>query len=150
MTDDRKTGGEVELLPCPWCGEAQSVVRVSEGSTFRWRKVDGCCADGPEVRHDTMADDQAAAEADSHRRAIEAWNTRANVDRALAESRAEALIDAKVIDSLINSNQELQAISARLASELSKVIARAGPQEQFITAAGALSDYAALNLDPTP
>lgn len=72
------------------------------------------------------------------------------MERALAESRAEALIDAKVIDSLINSNQELQAISARLASELSNVIARAGSRKQFITAAGALSDYAALNLEPTP
>ena len=65
-----------ELKPCPWCGEKLTGVSVSEGSTFRWRKVDGCCTDGPEVRHDTMADDQAAAEIDSTRRAIEAWNTR--------------------------------------------------------------------------
>lgn len=65
-----------ELLPCPWCGAPLSKATVIEGSTFRWRVVQGCCADGPEVRHDTMADDQAAAEADSTRRAIEAWNTR--------------------------------------------------------------------------
>ena len=70
--------GGVVLLPCPWCGEELTAVRVSEGSTFRWRKVDGCCTDGPEVRHDTMADDQAAAEIDSTSRAIEAWNTRAH------------------------------------------------------------------------
>lgn len=63
--------------PCPWCGGRLAAVTVSEGSTFRWRKVDGCCADGPEVRHDTMAGDQVAAEADSRRRAIEAWNHRA-------------------------------------------------------------------------
>ena len=49
-----------ELLPCPWCGEELSVASVSEGSTFRWRRVDGCCTDGPEVRHNTMADDQEA------------------------------------------------------------------------------------------
>jgi hypothetical protein len=67
------------LLPCPWCGCELSSVSVSEGSTFRWRKVDGCCTDGPEVRHDTMADDQAAAEADSEERAIEAWNNRAHL-----------------------------------------------------------------------
>lgn len=65
-----------ELKPCPWCGEKLTSVSVSEGSTFRWRKVDGCCTDGPEVRHDTMADDQAAAEIDSTRRAIAAWNHR--------------------------------------------------------------------------
>ena len=69
----------VKLLPCPWCGEALASVSVSEGSTFRWRKVGGCCADGPEVRHDTMADDQVAAEVESRAKAITAWNTRANV-----------------------------------------------------------------------
>src|SRR5690606_265749 len=40
-------------------------------------KVDGCCADGPEVRHDTMADDQVAAEVESRAAAIAAWNRRA-------------------------------------------------------------------------
>ena len=69
----------MQLEPCPWCGEALASVSVSEGSTFRWRKVDGCCADGPEVRHDTMADDQVAAEVESRAKAITAWNTRANV-----------------------------------------------------------------------
>lgn len=64
------------LLPCPFCGEQLSSVSVSEGSTFRWRKVDGCCTDGPEVRHDTMADDQVAAEAQSRADAIAAWNRR--------------------------------------------------------------------------
>lgn len=65
------------LLPCPWCGDPLASVSVIEGSTFRWRRVQGCCTDGPEVHHDTKSDDQQAAEVDSHRRAIEAWNTRA-------------------------------------------------------------------------
>ena len=78
MTTLAQDLGGVVLLPCPWCGEELTAVRVSEGSTFRWRKVDGCCTDGPEVRHDTMADDQAAAEIDSTSRAIAAWNTRAH------------------------------------------------------------------------
>ena len=65
------------IKPCPWCGESLKEARVIEGSTFRWRALQGCCTDGPEVRHDTMADDQAAAEEDSTKRAIEAWNTRA-------------------------------------------------------------------------
>jgi len=65
-----------ELLPCPWCG-GKVKGTVVEGSTFRWRCVVGCCTDGPEVRHDTLANDQAAAEIDSRDRAITAWNTRA-------------------------------------------------------------------------
>lgn len=75
MTDIEQT--ECDLLPCPWCGEELREASVSEGSTFRWRKVDGCCADGPEVRHNTMADDQAAAEVESRQKAIAAWNRRA-------------------------------------------------------------------------
>lgn len=63
--------------PCPWCGGVLAAITVIEGSTFRWRAVQGCCAAGPEVRHDTLADDQVGAEADSRRRAIEAWNERA-------------------------------------------------------------------------
>jgi hypothetical protein len=68
------------LLPCPWCGARMERVSVTEGSTFRWRKVDGCCTDGPEVRHDTLAADQAAAEVNSRALAIAAWNTRAPVE----------------------------------------------------------------------
>lgn len=85
MTDDMQRASE--LLPCPWCGNALKFGNVSEGSSFRWRKVDGCCADGPEVRHYTVADDQEAAEVDSRRRAIEAWNTRAAL-RATPEAEA--------------------------------------------------------------
>lgn len=66
-----------ELLPCPWCGDDLTSVAVVEGSTFRWRRVSGCCTDGPEVRHDTLTNDQSAAEIDSRERAITAWNTRA-------------------------------------------------------------------------
>jgi hypothetical protein len=69
---------ERELLPCPWCGNAMGEAHISHGSTFRWRKVNGCCSDGPEVRHDTLAKDQSEADIDSRRRAIEAWNTRAH------------------------------------------------------------------------
>lgn len=64
------------LLPCPWCGDPVEG-HVTEGTTFRWRKFTGCCTDGPEVRHDTMAADKDAAEIDSERRAIAAWNRRA-------------------------------------------------------------------------
>lgn len=64
------------LLPCPWCGCVPPSTSVIEGSTFRWRRVEGCCADGPEVRHDTLAKDQLEAEVDSTARAIAAWNTR--------------------------------------------------------------------------
>lgn len=67
---------DVELLPCPWCG-GKIEGNVSEGSTFRWRKVDGCCTDGPEVRHNTTAPDQGIAEHESRIAAINAWNTRA-------------------------------------------------------------------------
>ena len=72
MTDLDK----MALLPCPFCGGYLKYSTVVEGSTYRWRRVQGCCTDGPEVRHETMARDQQAAEADSQRRAIEAWNTR--------------------------------------------------------------------------
>jgi hypothetical protein len=75
MTTDK------EMLPCPWCGQPLTEANVVQGSTFRWRSVEGCCTEGPEVRHDTMATDQAAAEADSRARAIEAWNTRATLEK---------------------------------------------------------------------
>lgn len=84
------------LLPCPWCGkEMEGPISVSEGSTFRWRKVDGCCTDGPEIRHNTLADDQEAAEIKSRADAIAAWNTRplaapeavAPAGEAVSESR---------------------------------------------------------------
>lgn len=70
-----------KLMPCPWCGGEMDVVSVIEGSTFRWRMVSGCCTDGPEVRHHTLAEDQAAAEAQSRAAAIAAWNTRAPIPR---------------------------------------------------------------------
>lgn len=64
-----------ELLPCPFCGgDVSSETEV--GSTFRWRRVAGCCTPGPEVRQDTTAKDAAAATMDAHNRAIAAWNTR--------------------------------------------------------------------------
>lgn len=81
----RQMADDEVLRPCPWCGVALKAVTVSEGTSFRWRKVDGCCADGPEVRHDTTADDQESAEADSRRRARAAWNDQ----RAVAALQAE-------------------------------------------------------------
>jgi len=65
----------VAMNPCPWCGGEVGPI-VEEGATFRWRRVTGCCANGPEVRHDTLADDQAAAEVESRAAAIAAWNER--------------------------------------------------------------------------
>jgi Lar family restriction alleviation protein len=71
------TGAAVDALPCPFCG-CQDVT-VFEGSTFRWRYAacDGCGVQGVEVRHNATAPDQAAAEAESHQRAIDEWNRRA-------------------------------------------------------------------------
>jgi hypothetical protein len=69
-----------ELLPCPWCGGTMNgEPSVSEGSTFRWLKVDGCCTDGPEVRVHTLEKDREAALDDARIRAIAAWNTRAPI-----------------------------------------------------------------------
>lgn len=79
---------ETKLEPCPFCGGEIPEALVIEGSTFRWRRVAGCCVDGPEVRHDTMADDQEAAELGSKQRAIQAWNSRAP-DPRIAELEAE-------------------------------------------------------------
>ena len=84
----------VAMNPCPWCGGEVGPI-VEEGATFRWRRVTGCCANGPEVRHDTLADDQAAAEVESRAAAIAAWNERpvevtlrAQLEAAEAEVRA--------------------------------------------------------------
>lgn len=82
---------DAALLPCPFCG-GQVVASVSHGSTFRWRKFDGCCADGPEVRHDTLTNDQEAATADSRRRAIEAWNSRALLTTPQPDARDAAAV----------------------------------------------------------
>jgi len=83
-----------ELKPCPWCGEAVEDT-VIEGSTFRWRMVAGCCTSGPEVRHNTLADDQVAAEAQSRADAITAWNRRpADVDASQPQQGAVDAFDA--------------------------------------------------------
>lgn len=66
-----------KLKPCPWCGGALQEARVVEGDTFRWRKLQGCCTDGPEVHIDTLADDRVGAEERAAQAAIDAWNTRA-------------------------------------------------------------------------
>ena len=76
------------MKPCPWCGNTPSPT-VVEGSTFRWRQVRGCCTPGPEVRHDTMTDDQAAAEIESTQRALAAWDERAPLDTVLSQVQAE-------------------------------------------------------------
>ena len=65
------------VLPCPFCGDNQPT--VFEGSTFRWRVAvcNNCGAYAPEVRHDTLAEDQKQAGIESDAAAIVAWNTRA-------------------------------------------------------------------------
>ena len=85
----------VAMKPCPWCGGGVGPV-VEEGARFRWRRVTGCCADGPEVRHDTMADDQAAAEVESRAAAIAAWNNRPVEDtlRAQLEAAQQVIAEA--------------------------------------------------------
>jgi len=121
---------EVErVLPCPWCGDPLTEAIVQEGSTFRWRKVSGCCADGPEVRRNTMTDDQAAAEIESHAKAIAAWNTRphgptiAALAERLAVAEADSFVDVlnkawaelPVPISLTPSRQEYWKAGARAA-----------------------------------
>ena len=66
------------VLACPFCNHVG--IDIVEGSTFRWRlpECGNCGATCGEVRHDTMADDQAQAEIETHHRCVEAWNTRAN------------------------------------------------------------------------
>ena len=79
------------VLPCPWCGNALTGVTVNEGTTQQWRKVVGCCADGPEVRFvfpgasssGSRAAAFLAAEQDARKRAIEAWNTRPYVEELM-------------------------------------------------------------------
>lgn len=89
MTADR------ELLPCPWCGQPLEDWKVVEGSTFRWRQVDGCCTPGPEVRHHTLAEDQEAAERQSTEDAITAWNTRAD---AIGRGEAVRAVDDSMVE----------------------------------------------------
>lgn len=109
------------LLPCPWCGDPVEG-HVTEGTTFRWRKFTGCCTDGPEVRHDTTAADKDAAEIDSERRAIAAWNRRA----ALAaqhgavgehEALAERIREAHDL-SLDGEHRECRTALLRIANAL--------------------------------
>lgn len=68
------------LLPCPFCGSSEGI-EIHEGSTFRWRigYCLGCGASAGEIRHNTLATNQVEAEAESHIRVREAWNTRAAV-----------------------------------------------------------------------
>ena len=114
---------DMKPLPCPWCGEELRAVNVSEGSTFRWRKLDGCCADGPEVRIDTMADDQAKAEADARADAIKAWNERApntmlaEIERLRAEVSAfkrSWIAEKENAERLVRSLREQQELVEQL------------------------------------
>lgn len=65
--------------PCPFCGHSE--IGVVEGESFRYcRSMCAYCgAQSPEVRKDTMADDRDSAESEAHARAIEEWNTRADL-----------------------------------------------------------------------
>ena len=64
------------IKPCPFCGH--DGVTVVEGSTFRWRVAmcERCGAQSGEVRHNTLAEDQAEAENRSTLEAIGIWNER--------------------------------------------------------------------------
>ena len=134
-----------ELLPCPWCGDELTDCTVSEGSTFRWRKVDGCCTDGPEVRHNTMADDQEEAERDSTRRAIEAWNLRApdqatealraERDAAFRMSRCECASD-ECCANLVKHQQRAERLAEALrdaATSMQTIADKAGRDEYLMT-----------------
>ena len=80
------------VLPCPFCGDNKPT--VFEGSTFRWRVAvcNNCGAYAPEVRHDTLAEDQKQAGIESDAAAITAWNTRA------APVRTKDLTDDEIRD----------------------------------------------------
>ena len=107
----------VAMKPCPWCGGGVGPV-VEEGARFRWRRVTGCCADGPEVRHDTMADDQAAAEVDSRAAAIAAWNNRPAEDTLRAQlEAAERLVAAVEVQAEENFQKYVDANEARIDAE---------------------------------
>lgn len=72
----------VEPLPCPFCGS--KLFEVGEGSTFRWRvpSCGECGATSGEVRIDTLSDKtQEQKELECRQRAIEQWNTRAELRR---------------------------------------------------------------------
>ena len=63
---------------CPFCGSSK--VTVFQGDTYRWRVAvcDECGAQAPDVRHaikEGQTPEQAMA--DTNKRALEAWNTRA-------------------------------------------------------------------------
>ena len=64
--------------PCPFCGHQG--VTVYKGDTYCWRiaSCDKCGAQAPDVRH-TIKEGQTPeqAMADTNKRALEAWNTRA-------------------------------------------------------------------------
>ena len=88
------------VLPCPFCGDNQPT--VFEGSTFRWRVAvcNNCGAYAPEVRHDTLAEDQKQAGIESDAAAIVAWNTRA------APVRTKDLTDDEILAIAIQYDAE--------------------------------------------
>ena len=121
----------VAMKPCPWCGGGVGPV-VEEGARFRWRRVTGCCADGPEVRHDTMADDQAAAEVDSRAAAIAAWNNRPAEDTLRAQlEAAERLVAAVEVQAEENFQKYVDANEARIDAEARAEAAEAEWREKF-------------------
>ena len=126
----------VAMKPCPWCGGEVGPV-VEEGARFRWRRVTGCCAEGPEVRHDTMADDQAAAEVESRAAAIAAWNNRpvedtlrAQLEAAEAEvsgmrARMFYLATDGCVEGFVHVNRDVYDF----ASEMAELAAREEPND---------------------
>ena len=59
------------LKPCP-CGKPVERLYMTEGSTFRWRYVEGCgCGWMIETRIDTMRPKDSAVD---YQECVEAWN----------------------------------------------------------------------------
>ncbi|HHA2702384.1 TPA: Lar family restriction alleviation protein [Stenotrophomonas maltophilia] len=95
-----------KLKPCPWCGGVLQEARVVEGDTFRWRKLQGCCTDGPEIHIDTLADDRVGAEERAAQAAIDAWNTRAPQWQPIESAPADELVVVCWLDDEDTENPE--------------------------------------------
>ncbi len=78
------------LLPCPFCGKKLEDLSMTDGSTFRWIEVHGCCGWTNEIRransyHENMFIQEHADEAAAQ------WNTRAPPDTAALQARITKL-----------------------------------------------------------
>ena len=76
-----------ELKPCP-CGKMPEKLLISEGSTFRWRYVEGDCGCGWmfETRINTM---RKASGQEDYEECVEAWNAKDRVPTGHAPDKLE-------------------------------------------------------------